>query len=64
MGVPQAKNPQGIIIFKTFLMSILVIAIGYYAAWDPFTINITLFVANLLFLVVVLHNYYIYRKHC
>ncbi|MDY0152149.1 MAG: hypothetical protein RBS43_07750 [Candidatus Cloacimonas sp.] len=45
-------------------MSILVIAIGYYAAWDPFTINITLFVANLLFLVVVLHNYYIYRKHC
>lgn len=55
--------PQGIIIFKTLLMSILVIAISYYAAWDALTINITMLVANILFLVVVLHNYRVYRKH-
>ncbi len=54
--------PRGIIIFKTILLVILIPAISYYAAWDAFTINITLLVADLLFLLVVLHNYRVHRR--
>lgn len=58
----KLKLPGGIIIFKTVLMAILIVAISFYAAWDPFTINIALSVADLLFLIVVFHNYRLYRK--
>ena len=34
----------------------------YYARFDPFTINIVLLAANLVFLLVVLHNYKVYRR--
>ena len=54
--------PRGIIIFKTVLMSILIVAISYYAAWDAFTINIAMLIADVLFLLVVLHNYRISRR--
>jgi hypothetical protein len=54
--------PRGIVIFKVLLMSILIVAISYYAAWDPFTINIAMLVADVLFLLVVLHNYAISRR--
>ncbi|MDD4309896.1 MAG: DUF5658 family protein [Candidatus Cloacimonetes bacterium] len=56
--------PRGIIIFKTVLMSVLIIAIGYYAAWDPFVLNITMTLADVMFILVVLHNYRIARKYC
>lgn len=58
----KLKLPRGIIIFKLILMSGLIIAISYYAAWDAFTINIAMIVADLLFLVVVMHNYRIVRR--
>lgn len=58
----KLKLPRGIIIFKLILMSGLIIAISYYAAWDAFTINIAMIVADLLFLVVVTHNYRIARR--
>lgn len=54
--------PRGIVIFKVLLMSILIVAIAYYAAWDPLTINIAMLIADVLFLVVVLHNYCIARR--
>ncbi len=54
--------PRGIIIFKTLLLVILILAISYYAAWDALTINVTLCVADLVFLLVVLHNYRVYRR--
>ncbi|MDD2228064.1 MAG: DUF5658 family protein [Candidatus Cloacimonetes bacterium] len=54
--------PRGIVIFKVLLMSLLIVAISYYAAWEPFTINIAMFVADILFLLVVLHNYAISRR--
>ncbi len=56
--------PRGIIVFKTMLIAILIPAISYYAAWDVLTINITLLVADLLFLLVVMHNYRVYRRMC
>lgn len=58
----KLKIPGGIIIYKTILLCILIPCIAYYSAWDAFTINIVLCVANLLFLLVVLHNYRIWRK--
>ncbi len=58
----KLKLPRGIVIFKVILMSGLIIAISYYAAWDALTINIAMLVADLLFLVVVLHNYRIARR--
>lgn len=58
----KLKLPRGIILFKTFLLSGLMIAFGYYAAWDAFTLNIILVVANLVFLLVVLNNYRIARR--
>jgi hypothetical protein len=54
--------PNGIIIFKAVLLAILIPAMAYYAAHDPFTINIVLLVSNILFLIVVMHNYKVYRK--
>lgn len=57
----KLKVPAGIIIFKTVIMAIVIPAIAYYAAWDAFTINIVMIVADLLFLWVVHHNYRIYR---
>jgi len=54
--------PRGIIIFKTLLLTILILAISYYTAWDPLTINIAMLVADILFLLVVLHNYRVYRR--
>ena len=58
----KLKIPNGIIIFKTVLMAILILAISYYTVWDSLTINIAMTVADLLFLIVVLHNYRLYRR--
>lgn len=58
----KLRLPNGIVIFKAVLLAILIPAIAYYAVHDPFTINIVLSVSNILFLVVVLHNYRVYRK--
>lgn len=57
----KLKVPAGIIIFKSVILAIVIPAIAYYAAWDAFTINIVMTVADLLFLWVVHHNYRIYR---
>lgn len=54
--------PQGIIIFKTVLLAILIPAMGFYAGNDLFPINIVLLVSNLVFLLVVIHNYRLYNK--
>ena len=54
--------PRGIVIFKLVLLLLLGVASFYYARFDPFTINIVLLVANLVFLLVVLHNYKVYRR--
>jgi hypothetical protein len=58
----KLKIPRGIVIFKVLLMSVLIVAISYYAAWDPLTINIAMLIADILFLVVVMHNYRIARR--
>ncbi|MGB4261619.1 MAG: DUF5658 family protein [Candidatus Cloacimonas acidaminovorans] len=58
----KLKIPAGIIIFKTILMSILILAIAYFSAWEPLTVNIAMLIADLLFLVVVLHNYHLYFR--
>jgi len=61
----KLKIPAGIIIFKTVLIAVLILAIAYYAAWEPLTVNIALLIADLLFLFVVLHNYRLYfRLNC
>lgn len=56
--------PQGIIIFKTILLAILIPAMCFYAGHDLLTLNIVLAVSNLVFIVVVIHNYRIYRRYC
>ncbi len=58
----KAKLPQGIIIFKTVLLCVLIPSIAYYTAWDAFTINIVLVVANILFILVVINNYRVYHR--
>jgi len=54
---------RGILVFKAILMLILAGCVGYYAAYDPLTINIVLLVASLLFAWVVWHNYRIWRRY-
>ncbi len=54
--------PNGIIIFKAALLGILIPAMGFYAGHDRFTINIVLTVSDLVFILVVIHNYRIYNK--
>jgi len=55
--------PRGIIIFKTIILGILIPAMGFYAGHDPFTINIVLLVSDLVFILVVIHNYRIYKRY-
>ncbi|HOA30218.1 MAG TPA: DUF5658 family protein [Candidatus Cloacimonadota bacterium] len=54
--------PRGIIIFKTVLLAILIPAMGFYAGNDLFTINIVLIVCDLVFILVVKHNYRVYQR--
>lgn len=54
--------PRGIVIFKTLLLLILGGAFAWYAKKETRTLNITLGVANLVFLAVVVHNYKVYNK--
>ncbi|HPX09979.1 MAG TPA: DUF5658 family protein [Candidatus Cloacimonas sp.] len=58
----KLKIPAGIIIFKTVLMTILILSISYYTAWEPLTVNIAMLISDLLFLFVVLHNYHLYFR--
>ncbi|HOZ00442.1 MAG TPA: DUF5658 family protein [Candidatus Syntrophosphaera sp.] len=54
--------PRGIVIFKFVLLLVLGALFAFYAASDTFTLNIVLLVADIVFLVVVLHNYKVYRR--
>jgi len=54
--------PRGIIIFKMVLLAILIPAMGFYAGNDLFTINIVLIVCDLVFILVVKHNYRVYQR--
>ena len=53
--------PRGIVVFKAGLLLILGGAFTYYAKKDTRTLNVTLGVANLVFLAVVMHNYKVYQ---
>lgn len=53
---------KGIFIFKTVLLAVLIPAMCFYAAYEILTINIVLLVANLVFALVVLNNYRVYKK--
>ncbi len=54
--------PRGIVIFKALLLLILGGAFSIYAKEEPRTLNVTLGIANLVFLAVVIHNYRVYKK--
>lgn len=54
--------PKGIIIFKVVLLAILIPTMIFYARDDAFTINIILLVSNVVFALVVRHNYRLYKK--
>lgn len=54
--------PHGIVFFKASLLSILFVAGSFYGAWETFTLNIVLLVADLLFSYVVVHNYLLYKR--
>jgi hypothetical protein len=54
--------PNGIIIFKAVLLAILMPAMGFYAGNDLYTINIVLLIFNVIFALVVIHNYHLYKK--
>jgi hypothetical protein len=56
--------PRGIIIFKAILLCVLIPAMIFYAGEDVFTINIVLLVSSLVFMLVVAHNYRVYRRIC
>lgn len=54
--------PRGIVIFKAGLLLILGGAFAYYAKKETRALNVTLGVANLIFLAVVIHNYRVVKK--
>ena len=53
---------RGIVVFKSVLLLFLATCIGFYAAYDAFTISIVMLGANLVFFVVVYHNYRMARR--
>ncbi|MCB5260828.1 MAG: DUF5658 family protein [Candidatus Cloacimonetes bacterium] len=54
--------PRGIIVFKCGLLAVLIPAMIYYSTQNVFTINIVLIVSSLIFLLVVLNNYRVYKR--
>ncbi|MDZ4182962.1 MAG: hypothetical protein U1B83_08805, partial [Candidatus Cloacimonadaceae bacterium] len=54
--------PRGIIIFKATLLALLAPAIGFYAGHEVLTVSIVMLVADILFLLVVIHNYRVWRR--
>ena len=58
----KIQIPRGIIIFKAVLLGILIPAMAFYAGNDVFTINIVMLSSNLLFILVVIHNYKIAKR--
>ncbi|MGC9361741.1 MAG: DUF5658 family protein [Candidatus Syntrophosphaera sp.] len=54
--------PRGIVVFKVVLLGILTAAIAVYASYETFLLNIILCVADIVFLIVVLHNYRVSRR--
>jgi hypothetical protein len=54
--------PRGIVVFKVVLLPILTAAIAVYASYETFLLNIILLVADIVFLLVVLHNYRVSRR--
>ncbi|MBW6513839.1 MAG: hypothetical protein K0B87_03680 [Candidatus Syntrophosphaera sp.] len=54
--------PRGIVIFKVVLLAILAVAFAIYARHETFLPSVILLVANLVFLLVVIHNYRIHRR--
>jgi len=54
--------PRGIVVFKVVLLAILTAAIAVYASYETFLLNIILLVADIVFLLVVLHNYRVSRR--
>ncbi len=58
----KLRIPRAIIIFKAVLMSFLGFYIGYW--WkEALTINLGLLIGNVLFIIVVLHNYKVSRHY-
>ncbi len=54
--------PRGIVVFKVVLLLILAAAFAWYAAYDTLILNVILIVADIVFLLVVIHNYRVSRK--
>jgi len=53
---------KGIITYKSILILIIGFLLGHYARKETFSLNIILTVANIVFLITVLHNYKVYQK--
>ncbi|MDD3632323.1 MAG: DUF5658 family protein [Candidatus Syntrophosphaera sp.] len=53
---------SGIIIYKTVLILLIGILFWYYAKKETLSLNIILSVANIVFLITVVHNYRVYNK--
>ncbi|HRY84802.1 MAG TPA: DUF5658 family protein [Candidatus Cloacimonadota bacterium] len=58
----KLKLVPGIVIFKAVLLIFLSGCVGFYSAWDAGTINVVLLVANIIFTLVVLHNYRVAKR--
>lgn len=54
--------PRGIVVFKVVLLLILAAAFAWYAAYDTLILNVILIVADIVFLLVVIHNYRVSRN--
>ncbi len=58
----KLRLPRAIPIFKLILLSLLGIVIGNW--WkEALTLNIALGIGNILFIIVVWHNYRVYRHY-
>lgn len=53
---------KGIITYKSILILIIGVLMGHYARKETLSLNIILTVANIVFLITVLHNYKVYHK--
>jgi len=58
----KCRLPQGIILYKSVLMSFLGVFVSYWWS-ETLTLNLALLLGNILYTYVVLHNYRVQKSY-
>lgn len=53
---------RGIVVFKTFLLLVFAALVWFFVLPEYLALNVSILIGNVIFIIVVMNNYRIYRK--